>query len=218
MKRDVDMKEISDGKRYHANDMVKADCGGCVGCCDCCQKMGNSIVLDPMDAFRLEVNLHMTFEELLQKYLELNMVDGIILPNLQMKGQEECCAFLNEEGRCSIHEFRPGSCRLFPLGRIYEGGGFAYFLQVPECPQSKTKIKIKKWLEIPELNRYEAYILSWHQLLKKIEKSIAVSSDENWRKSVTMLLLNTFYVAAYEEDRDFYSQFEERRMTMEKLL
>lgn len=218
MKRDVDMKEISDGKRYHANDMVKADCGGCVGCCDCCQKMGNSIVLDPMDVFQLEVNLHMTFEELLQKYLELNMVDGTILPNLQMKGQEERCAFLNEEGRCSIHEFRPGICRLFPLGRIYEGEGFAYFLQIHECPKSKTKIKIKKWLEIPELNRYEAYILSWHQLLKKIEKSIAVSADENWRKSVTMLLLNTFYVTVYEEGRDFYSQFEERRMTMEKLL
>ena len=32
MKRDIDIKEISDGKLYTANDMVKTDCHDCIGC------------------------------------------------------------------------------------------------------------------------------------------------------------------------------------------
>ena len=28
MRREIDLTEISDGKRYEANDMVRVDCGG----------------------------------------------------------------------------------------------------------------------------------------------------------------------------------------------
>ena len=65
MKREIDMKEISDGKLYGPNDLVKADCGDCHGCFDCCQGMGQSILLDPLDIYRLTGNLKVTFEELL---------------------------------------------------------------------------------------------------------------------------------------------------------
>ena len=40
MKREIDMREISDGKLYGPNDLVKADCGDCHGCFACCQKNG----------------------------------------------------------------------------------------------------------------------------------------------------------------------------------
>ena len=65
MKREIDMKEISDGKLYGPNDLVKADCGDCHGCFDCCRGMGQSILLDPLDIYRLTGNLKVTFEELL---------------------------------------------------------------------------------------------------------------------------------------------------------
>ena len=42
MDREIDMKEVSDGKLYGLRDMVKADCGGCEGCSDCCRGMGTS--------------------------------------------------------------------------------------------------------------------------------------------------------------------------------
>lgn len=218
MKREVDMNEISDGRLYRANDMVKADCGGCIGCCDCCKRMGKSIVLDPMDIYCLEQNLHLTFEQLLEEHIELNVVDSVILPNLKMAGEEERCTFLNEEGRCSVHPFRPGICRLFPLGRYYEEEGFSYFLQVHECPKAKSKIKVRKWLEIPDLASYEQYISRWHGLLKAIEKSVAQSEDDNWMKTVSMFVLNTFFVAVYDGKQDFYSQFEERMEATEKVL
>ena len=41
MERRIDLAEISDGKLYGAEDMVKADCGDCEGC-SACQLVGDS--------------------------------------------------------------------------------------------------------------------------------------------------------------------------------
>ena len=136
MERNVEIDKISDGKRYGANDLVKVGCDDCRGCSACCHGMGDSIVLDPMDVYRLEKKLGKTMEEiLLAGNVALRVVDGVILPHLKMTEQSDRCSFLNEEGRCSIHDARPGFCRMFPLGRLYEDGTFSYFLQVNECPK-----------------------------------------------------------------------------------
>ena len=165
MKRQVTMEEISDGKLYTSNDLVKADCGDCEGCHACCTGMGSSIVLDPLDIVRICRGTGAAFETLLAGKIELNVVDGIILPNLKMAGAEDGCGFLTEEGRCGIHPFRPGICRLFPLGRYYEENGFRYFLQVHECQkENRAKVKVKKWLDTPDLKKYETYIARWHGL------------------------------------------------------
>ncbi len=209
MKREIDMSEISDGKLYGLNDMVKVGCNDCQGCFACCQGMGKSVILDPFDIYRLSKHLDYTFEQLLQKHIELNVVDGIILPNLKMVGLSEKCSFLDENGRCSVHKARPGICRLFPLGRYYENGGFQYFLQVHECKkENKTKIKVKNWIDTPDVKEYEKYILAWHNLLKKLEK-LTEHADETQVKQITLYLLQLFFVTPYE-DTDFYSQFWKR--------
>ena len=82
MLRDIDLNEISDGRLYSANDMVKADCMGCQGCSSCCQGMGDSIVLDPYDMYRLCTGLKTAPAALLASSLELGVVDGLILPHL----------------------------------------------------------------------------------------------------------------------------------------
>ncbi len=59
MRREVTLEEISDGRLYDANDMVKADCQDCKGCHDCCTGMGDSVLLDPYDVCRLSRGLRM---------------------------------------------------------------------------------------------------------------------------------------------------------------
>lgn len=114
MERNVDIDKISDGKRYGANDMVKVGCDDCRGCSACCRGMGDSIVLDPMDLYRLERKLGKTMEEILTAgYISLRVVDGVILPHLKMTEQSDQCSFLNDEGRCSIHDARPASAGCF---------------------------------------------------------------------------------------------------------
>nr|MBP3598889.1 YkgJ family cysteine cluster protein [Eubacterium sp.] len=210
MERNVDMNEISDGRRYGLNDMPKADCHDCEGCSKCCRGMGNSIVLDPLDVFQLTKGLGMSFEALLQEKLELHVVDGVILPNLKMDSTRDCCGFLDENGRCQIHAFRPGICRIFPLGRIYENGSFEYFLQTGECTNKKrTKIKVKKWIDVPDLKTNQKFIADWHYLLKDLGKVLATYDGETAKK-VSMYLLNTFFILPYDVEKDFYEQFYER--------
>ena len=209
MERYIDMNQVSDGRLYTANDLVKADCGGCRGCSACCRGMGNSIVLDPLDVFRLCRGQNTDFEALLSDRMELNIADRLILPDLRMTGEQEACAYLDPEGRCSIHSFRPGMCRLFPLGRFYEGRGFRYFLQVHECPKpDKKKVKIRKWLDEPDLKRYEQFIWDWHDYLKEQKKK--VEADPEQIKPVSMELLRRFYMTPYDTGGDFYEQFYER--------
>ena len=211
MKRNVSLAEISDGRLYGVNDMVKADCHGCQGCSKCCQGMGNSIILDPYDVYRLTTGLHNSMEELLTESVELNVVDGVILPNLKMVGAKESCSFLSHEGRCSIHAYRPGICRLFPLGRYYENGSFQYFLQTGECSGANpTKIKVSKWIDTPDLDRNREFTIRWHYLMNEVEELVASNEDDAFRKNLNLFVLNTFYLAPYEENRDFYEQFEER--------
>ena len=69
MERAVDLKEISDGKLYGLEDMVKADCQDCAGCSACCRGMGSSIILDPYDIYRLEQGLGRSFESLVSHEL-----------------------------------------------------------------------------------------------------------------------------------------------------
>lgn len=218
MLREVDLKEISDGKLYGPNDLVKAGCNDCAGCSACCRGMGDSVVLDPLDIFHLTGGLHRTFEELLAENIALRVVDGLILPYLNMAGSEEKCTFLNAEGRCTIHNFRPGFCRLFPLGRVYDKEGFKYFLQVHECSyQNPTKVKVKKWIDIPQFGRYEQFVKDWHFLQKDLQQKLGENSDIELRKKVSMLLLQIFYQRPYEGD-DFYTEFEQRRMDFLKII
>ena len=217
MRREIDINEISDGKLYTANDLVKVVCNDCKGCSKCCTGMGESIILDPYDVFRLCSGLNTTFEGLLASYVELNVVDGVILPNLKMNNETNACSFLNSEGRCSIHSLRPGICRMFPLGRIYDEEAFKYFIQVYECPSKNTgKVKVKKWLDTPNLSVYEKYINDWHRLLKRIEEKI-YSKDLDEQKQINMLLLNVFFVNKYDYEKDFYVQFYERIKSVEEL-
>lgn len=218
MERFVDLKEISDGKRYHLNDMVKVGCEDCKGCFHCCQNMGNSIVLDPYDIYRLTTSFNQTFEQLLMSGCDLNVVDGVILPNLKMNPQTNRCNYLNEEGRCSIHPYRPSICRIFPLGRIYENRSFSYILQVDECKkEKKTKVKLKKWIDTQNLSENENFITNWHYFLKDVTKQFPNCKEEDV-KAINMLILNVFFVTLYQGDRDFYEQYKERMTSVKEIL
>lgn len=211
MKREISLEEISDGRLYERNDMVKAGCGDCEGCSACCHHMGKSVILDPLDMHRLAAGLGVEAARLLEGPVELSVADGMILPNLKMDGADEGCRFLNEEGRCRIHAFRPGLCRLFPLGRYYEGERFWYFLQIHECrKKERTKVKVSRWLDIPDVPAYEAFVSCWHQFLLAVQELLRTPEGRERAKTVNLYVLNCFYLTPYEEAKEFYPQFYRR--------
>lgn len=216
MRREVDINEISDGKTYRENDMVKADCGGCKGCSMCCRDMVDTIVLDPLDIWCLTGRLETTFEKMLDRQLTLEVFDGLILPRLKKDETTGGCPFLDKAGRCSVHADRPGFCRIFPLGRYYEDGDFSYILQVNECPRPKTKIKVKKWIDIPDIQGNRRFINQWHGLQKDMQEKLSQCGDV-LQRNLTMQFLQIFYMTPYTKE-DFYAQFDLRYRTMRSIL
>lgn len=77
-------------------------------------------------------------------------------------------------------------------------------------------MKLKRWLDIPEIGRYERYVCDWHFFLKDMQKIIRDMENEEITRNLNLYLLNQFYVQAYEvsgadrKEADFYGQFYRR--------
>ncbi|MDO5127537.1 MAG: YkgJ family cysteine cluster protein [Eubacteriales bacterium] len=209
MLRECNFNDISDRHTYGLNDMVRLDTDGCSGCHKCCTGMGQSIILDPFDIWRMKTCAYETrvsFETLIQTgKIELNLVDGLILPNLRMN-ENDACSFLNENGRCSIHAARPSVCRLFPLGRVYDENGFSYFLQKDECAKEvRAKMKVKKWIDTDNIREQEIFVLAWHNFIRMTGSRMIALRERGTSEimnEIAIYVLNTFYVKDVEVSED----------------
>lgn len=200
------------------HDMARIGCNDCKGCFSCCQGMGDSVVLTPYDMHVLSVQLKQPIDYLLQEWITLSVVDGLIQPAMAMNGPEEKCHALDENGRCRIHAFRPGICRLFPLGRQYTEQGIKYFVLEGACPSLiKTKVKISKWVERPEFKEHERFLEQWHSFKKMCLAKLKDSEDEEYHRQLMVYVLQLFFRKPYTEG-DFYKEFLERLKEAKELL
>lgn len=199
--------------------MVKLWCNDCMGCSECCRGMGQSIILDPYDMYQLQTVTGENFEGLLQGKIDLHVENGIILPALTMQADTDACGFLTKEGRCGIHAYRPGLCRAFPLGRNYGEKGLAYFLLEDACHiKNRTKLKIRKWIDVPAPAQYEKFLITWHDIRKQIMNAIERKASDDYTQLVNVKLLEIFYQKPYDTASDFYIQFEERMAAISLLI
>ena len=225
MIRECSLEEISDGRLYTENDLVKADTCNCEGCKSvCCHGMENTIILEPYDVHRITCELGTTFDELLKEKIAINRVDGILLPNLAMIAETNSCAFLDNDKRCMIHKARPALCRLFPLGRYWEDEThFKYILQVGQCRKDNlAKIKVKKWLDTDNLTEYNEYVVLWHVYLKRIQSAVEsimrsaaagemeASLAATQVKTICLYTLKMFYNTPYGGEETFFEEFKVR--------
>ncbi len=209
MIREVDIRDISDGRRYRSSDLVKADTLGCAGCSRCCRETQGTVRMNPMDLYALQQGTGKSFAMLLQEeYLVLQVESGLVFPYLNMQGGG--CHFLGSTGRCTVHGYRPDFCRLFPLGRIYEEGSFSYFVQIHECDRIAAKVKVRKWLGIEDLPRYEAYIQTWHDFTMDAVSVLEGIRSEAIRQKVCTRILELFFAAPWDTESSFYEQFARR--------
>ncbi len=213
------MSHKTDGKFYELEELVRTNCGDCVGCHDCCTGMGDTILLDPYDVWMLKKATGQTMQEMIAgERIALGVVDGLVLPHIQMYSETDACPFLNVEGRCSIHPYRPGMCRLFPLGRNYEDGKLNYILLTEECKkQNRSKVKVSQWIGVRPAKAYHAYVLRWHDFRKKLIRLFEQAQEEEI-KSLTMYVLQTFYFALDASEDAFFEVVSQKLDYVEQTL
>lgn len=56
-------------------------------------------------------------------------------------------------------------------------------------------------------NRLYRHIRTFEKIVKNYFVILGEMSDENQKKTITMFLLNTFYINPYDTEQDFYPQF-----------
>ena len=179
MQRELDADLIRPGKLLSSSDLARLDTHNCADCCACCRMRGSEIVLDAWDAALLKQGLNYSFEGLLSRnMITLSVIDGVVLPCLPVKEEADECLYLMKNGRCEIYDFRPGICRMFPLGRIYHpDGSFSYFLQEGECEKpGGAKIRISAWLGYENVKEYERVIRNYHDALVRLRENCAKAS------------------------------------------
>ena len=212
MQHKVNLEEISDGMLYTRNDMVRIGCDGCGDSASCCRFAEDTITLDPYDLYLLQQGTGMTFEALYAKqFLAISPIDGLLLPHLNFSKESQACPFLLNTGKCSIHAYRPGLCRLFPLARLIAEDKVQYLMQIHECPCTATpKTKIKKWLELPDIERYEPYLIQWNTVLSDTRRRLAAATGQAELTAITTDFLRNYYFLPFDCSRSFYEQFEQR--------
>ncbi len=206
---------------YRAGDMAKIDTPKCAGCGICCRGMGDTIHLDPYDIFQITRSTGKSFREMLEHEIFLRIEDGLILPTIMMNEKTQSCSFLDAAGKCTIHAGRPGFCRLYPLGRQYEGDELRYFiLEEDGCPQTgKKTVRIRKYLGIENYQAYEKFTINWHRFVKGMQEYALAQMEEAGTEDATAVpvlqqvntfIIREFFDKAYDSEADFYVQFEER--------
>ena len=204
----------SDGKFYELHEMARTNCQDCKGCSACCRDMGDSIRLDPFDIWQMTRGLHETFGQLMESgKIAMTAENGFLIPYLRMSPGRLACPFLNEEGRCSIHSFRPGICRLFPMGRDFSQDRLVYICLDKLCPAVKSKIKVEKWIGIAESRQYHEYIQQWHTFRRNMQKMLAEAEAEEARK-LNLYIIGQFYGCEYFEQEKFFPSFYKKVQTI----
>ena len=84
--------------------------------------------------------------------------------------------------------------------------------------ENRSKVKVSKWLDTPELKKNQKFLVDWHDFRKEMEKIVQETLDENTVKTITMFLLHTFFLQPYDENADFYEQFYERLGRIQSVL
>lgn len=154
----------------------------CNRCKKCCHE--KRITLTPYEILRLARNLRLTTKEFIARFTEEG---GTIL---RFRSEDGACSLLGDEG-CTVHADRPGACRIYPLGGLFQLEGEETFAQLVPHPESlgvygspatfKPGDTVRSFLEAQGLAPYHRANKRYVELLTRLLPLIAeqLTKQEN---------------------------------------
>lgn len=119
--------------QYQIEDILCFECGKGVSCFnECCRDV--TIFLGPFDIVRLKTALKMTAQEFIEKYT-YTLATNRLIPLFALRMNEENekrCHFVTSEG-CSVYQYRPWACRMFPIDVTEDGKAFKTIIDDKKC-------------------------------------------------------------------------------------
>ncbi|MEE9610865.1 MAG: YkgJ family cysteine cluster protein [Desulfatiglandales bacterium] len=177
----------------------------------CCADL--NLILTPYDIVRIKNRLGMSSDAFLEQYTDTRMEEHTRFPLIKLnmnRDKSRRCPFVTREG-CSIYEDRPGSCRIYPLGRAS--------LKVDREKETREKFFIvneghclgfeegkqwttEEWMADQGVDEYNAMNDQW---LAIITSPKSLGQEKDIPRKIQM-----FYMASYDLDKFRRFIFESR--------
>ncbi len=188
---------------------ITADASLCFAChpqvpCfnECCREL--DLALSPYDVLRLKKALGMRSGDFLKQYVLVSREEGQAFPLCYLTMVDDgqaSCVFVRPSG-CQVYADRPGSCRVYPLGRGIslraDGGMDEQLILVREAhcqgfreDCTRTASSFLKTQELAAYNRFNDALLRLLQHPRVQDKNFQ-STDQQ---------LNRYMLALYDLDR-----------------
>ena len=199
-------------QKLSLDDTFRFSCHPDIDCFNqCCGDLNQ--FLTPYDILRLKKGLKLSSGEFLKRYTTHHIGPGSGLPIVTLKMLEYdnlSCPFVSKAG-CTVYPDRPGSCRIYPLGRIVQRKPdqatceeFHIVIKEPHClgfTESK-EWTVRSWKQSQEVSLYD----EMNDLLMDI---ISLKNRSRTRR-LTQSENELFYLACYDLDRFRNLVFEKR--------
>ncbi|MEW6181872.1 MAG: YkgJ family cysteine cluster protein [Bacillota bacterium] len=135
----VNAADESRFKALNPEDRFTFECSEkCMG--KCCRLI--TILLDPWDIEAIARHIKISGPDFLDIFCRYEFGTVSNWPFAWLKQAETGnCAFLLEDGRCSIYPVRPRNCRMYPIGRAVR------FEDVEGTPRMREKLFMVEWAD-----------------------------------------------------------------------
>lgn len=231
MHRDM-VNSLESGKvaELGMEDSFKFQCDDrCMG--RCCNKI--KILLDPWDVESMARHLGITGREFLGTYCEMEEDPRSRWPYVKLYDAENGpCAFMMEDGRCTVYPVRSRNCRTYPVGRAVrfnaDGGKEEKYFMAEKQPfcfghSASRALSLQEWLE--DAGALDYYDLS-DQYLELINYATGVLQCGRWMNSRTARMIMPFLYGpevlrakmGIPEEEVEHKEFYKRRIKALKIL
>ena len=86
----------------------------------------------------------------------------------------------------------PGSADCFLLEEFMGTAVSGHFYRFTRRRRRQAKVKVKKWIDMPEPKRYDEFVCTWHYFLKDLERVIGKDTSGQAAKTMSLYLIRQF--------------------------
>ena len=207
----IDFPEFQNIRKISARERIQFSC---TGCANCCKNVRDSILLNPLDVFRLvkhfrEQGSVQPPEEILEELADLKELSrGVDINVLWTINDGGVCRLL-KSGRCTVYASRPSTCRLYPFSPDFKADGTAQWHLCLEQPHHFEGgcVTTREWKRQHLKKEDVRFFQEEAKRLPLIGKLLHDVPDTRLQEAEISML--TFYYYTYSYDEPFLPQYKD---------
>lgn len=188
----------------------------CTMCGDCCRNR-DDIILNPNDLFNIAKGMKIRPVKVFEQYCNMYIGHTSRIPIIRLNsvGMDKHCVFLNEK-LCSVQDFKPTVCAMFPIGRYYhcekdnsQNGTVGYIFTNPNCGDKREIHIVREWLEKYGIPTNDEFFLKWTDTIKTLSEMVVEFEKHQNEARINLIwhfLCFSLYLN-YDIDKEFMPQF-----------